>query len=133
MAASPKKGGATTDDIMAAASMMPLLMLSKREPVNAALGLTTDKLGVVLLHKKMKPKKVLADLKAEAKKVQLNMRPLRCGSARTRSIRRSTPRWCGSASTRKRRPNLRTDRARRRHDPGRSCGAGRHRTGERHL
>ena len=73
MAASPTKGGATPDDIMAPAAMRPLLALSKREPVSAAVGMTADKLGVVLLHKTMKPKKVLAQLKAEAKKVQLNI------------------------------------------------------------
>ena len=60
MAASPKKGGATPDDIMALAEMKALLSLSKREPVSAAVGMTDDKLGVVLLHKKMKPEKVLA-------------------------------------------------------------------------
>ena len=73
MAASPTKGGATPDDIMAPAAMRPLLALSKREPVSAAVGMTADKLGVVLLHKTMKPKKVFAQLKAEAKKVQLNI------------------------------------------------------------
>jgi hypothetical protein len=71
MAALPKKGGATPDDIMTPAAIKPLLALSKREPVSAAVGVTADKLGVLLLHKMMKPKKVLAQLRAEAKKVQL--------------------------------------------------------------
>ena len=83
MATAPKKGGATPDDIMTAAAMKPLLLLSKREPVNCALGLTADKAGVLLLHKKMKPKKVLSELRNEAKKVKLDLEnaTLRFGTA----------------------------------------------------
>ena len=81
--ATGKKDGPTPDDIMAAAQMKPLLMLSKREPVSAALGMTADKLGVVLLDKKAKPRKALAQLRAEAKKIQLGLdnASLRFGTA----------------------------------------------------
>lgn len=81
--AAGKKDGATPDDIMGAAQMKPLLMLSKREPVSAAVGMTADKLGVVLLDKKMKPKKALAQLRTEAKKIQLGLdnASLRFGTA----------------------------------------------------
>lgn len=66
-----KKGGPTPDDIMAPGEMKPLLIKSKQEPVNCAIGLTEDKLGVILLHRKMKPKKLLAEMKTQAKKVKL--------------------------------------------------------------
>jgi hypothetical protein len=68
-----KKAGPTPDDIMAPAEMKPLLIKSKQEPVNCAIGLTEDKLGVVLLHRRMKPKKLLAELKKKAKDVKLNL------------------------------------------------------------
>ena len=77
------KEGATPDDIMGAAQIKPLLMLSKREPVSAAVGMTADKLGVVLLDKKAKPKKALAQLRGAAKKIQLGLdnASLRFGTA----------------------------------------------------
>lgn len=83
MAMPAKKGAASPDDIMSAAEMKPLLMLSKREPVNAAVGMTADKMGVILLNKKGKPRKVMSDLKAEAKKVGLALESasLRFGTA----------------------------------------------------
>lgn len=83
MATSPKSGTASPDDIMAAAAMKPLLMLSKREPVFCALGLTSDKSGVILLHKTMKPKKVMAELRNQAKKIKLELdnATLRFGTA----------------------------------------------------
>jgi hypothetical protein len=46
-----------SDAIMTPDKMKPLLALSKREPVSAAIGLTTDGEGLILLHKKAKPKK----------------------------------------------------------------------------
>ena len=72
-----------SDKIMTAAKMKPLLALSKREPVQAAVGLTADGDGVVLLDKKLKPKKVLAMLKAEAAKAKIQLQPstLRFGKA----------------------------------------------------
>jgi hypothetical protein len=73
----------TSDSIMSPGEMKPLLALSKLEPVQAAIGITGDGDGVILLHKKMKPKKVLATLKADAKKagIALNTSSLRFGKA----------------------------------------------------
>ncbi len=72
-----------SDTIMAPDKMKPLLALSKREPVQAAIGLTADGEGVILLHKTAKPKKVFAMLKAAAakSKLQLNPASLRFGRA----------------------------------------------------
>ena len=71
------------DTIMAPDKMKPLLALSKREPVQAAIGLTADGEGVILLHKTAKPKKVFAMLKAAAAKSKLPLNPasLRFGRA----------------------------------------------------
>src|SRR5277367_5501924 len=78
-----KKGGVATDAIMSPAEMKPLLMLSKREPVNAVIGLTKEHEGVILLNKRIKPKKLLAQLKADARKakVDLDITTLRFGKA----------------------------------------------------
>jgi hypothetical protein len=55
------------DAIMAPAEMKPILALSKRGmPISCAIALTKEKEGVILLHKKLKPKKLLAELKKEA-------------------------------------------------------------------
>ncbi len=83
MAAPPKPKGPASDLIMTSDKMKPLLALSKREPVQAAIGLTSDGDGLILLDKKAKPKKVFAMLKAEAgkAKLQLNMSSLRFGRA----------------------------------------------------
>jgi hypothetical protein len=55
------------DAIMAPAEMKPILALSKRgTPISCAIALTKEKEGVILLHKKLKPKKLLAELKKEA-------------------------------------------------------------------
>ena len=83
MAAPPKGKGPASDSIMAAEKMRPLLALSKREPVQAAFGLTSDGEGVLLLDKKAKPKKVLSMLRADAgkAKLQLNTGTLRFGRA----------------------------------------------------
>ncbi len=78
-----KKGGVATDAIMSPAEMKPLLMLSKREPVNAVIGMTKDHDGVILLSRRIKPKKLLAQLKADARKakVELDLTSLRFGKA----------------------------------------------------
>jgi hypothetical protein len=78
-----KKGGVATDTIMSPAEMKPLLMLSKREPVNAVVGMTRDKDGVILLSRRIKPKKLLAQLKADARKakIELDITSLRFGKA----------------------------------------------------
>jgi hypothetical protein len=55
------------DAIMAPAEMKPILALSKRGmPISCAIALTKEKEGVILLHRKLKPKKLLAELKKEA-------------------------------------------------------------------
>ena len=72
-----------SDSIMAVDKMKPLLALSKKEPVQAAIGLTSDGEGLILLDKKAKPKKVFSMLKASAgkSKLQLNTSSLRYGRA----------------------------------------------------
>jgi hypothetical protein len=82
MAVAAKKGSAS-DEIMSPGEMKPLLALSKREPVQAAIGLTSEGEGIILLDKKLKPKKVLATLKASAQKakIQLQTATLRFGKA----------------------------------------------------
>jgi hypothetical protein len=70
----PSKGKApASDSIMTPDKMKPLLALSKQEPVQAAIGLTADGDGLLLLHKIAKPKKVLAMLRAEAGKAKLSL------------------------------------------------------------
>jgi outer membrane protein OmpA-like peptidoglycan-associated protein len=68
-----KKGGVATDSIMSPAEMKPLLMLSKHEPVSAVVGMTRDKDGIILLSRRIKPKKLLAQLKADARKAKLDL------------------------------------------------------------
>jgi hypothetical protein len=72
-----------SDSIMTAGKMKPLLALSKHKPLQAAIGLTAEGDGVILLHKKAKPKKVLSMLKAAAgkAKLKLNNASLRYGRA----------------------------------------------------
>jgi hypothetical protein len=74
---------AAADSIMAPDKMKPLLALSKREPVQAAIVLSNDGEGIILLDKKAKPKKVASMLKAIAAKakLQLNSSSLRFGRA----------------------------------------------------
>ena len=60
-----------------------MLALSKQEPVQAAIGLSADGEGIILLDKKAKPRKVAAMLKASAAKakIQLNGSSIRFGRA----------------------------------------------------
>jgi hypothetical protein len=83
MAAPPKGKAPASDTIMEPGEMKPLLALSKREPVHAAVGITSDGDGIILLDKKKKPKKVLAELKASAAKAKIQLQPstLRFGKA----------------------------------------------------
>ena len=83
MAAPPKGKAPASDTIMEPGEMKPLLALSKREPVHAAVGITSDGDGVILLDKKKKSKKVLADLRASAAKAKIQLQPstLRFGKA----------------------------------------------------
>ncbi len=72
-----------SDAIMTPEKMKPLLALSKREPVQAAIGLTAEGDALILLDKKAKPKKVMAMLRADAgkAKMQINAASLRFGRA----------------------------------------------------
>jgi hypothetical protein len=83
MAVAAKSKGPASDSIMAPEKMRPLLALSKQEPVHAAIGLTADGEGLILLDKKAKPKKVFAMLRSDAAKakLQLNGSSLRFGRA----------------------------------------------------
>ena len=68
---------------MTPAAMKAVLAVSKHEPVQAAIGLTADGEGLLLLDKKAKPRKVLANLRAAAakEKITLNTASLRFGRA----------------------------------------------------
>ncbi len=71
------------DGVMSPAELKPLLLLSKREPVNCAIGLTRDKQGAILLDKRAKPRKVAALFKkaAQGKKIELEASTVRFGRA----------------------------------------------------
>lgn len=77
------KADPTPDDIMSLAEIKPMLLKSKQEPVSCALALTSDKEGVLLLHKKTKPRALLGALKSEAGKIKLGIEnsTLRFGTA----------------------------------------------------
>jgi len=83
MAMSVQANQPASDIIMSPLEMKPLLMLSKRQPVYTAIGITGDGEGVILLNKRMKSKRVLATLKAEAAKAKIQLQPstLRFGKA----------------------------------------------------
>ena len=75
--------GHASDSIMGADKIKPLLTSSKQEPVQAAIALTSDGDGLILLDKKKKPRAVMALLKASAAKAKLQLQPstLRFGRA----------------------------------------------------
>jgi hypothetical protein len=73
MAAPPQKKAPACDSIMKPAAMKLLLAVSKREPLQAAIALTSDGEGIVLLDKKMKPKKVRTQLLKDAKDAKINI------------------------------------------------------------
>jgi len=83
MATPPKGKEPAADSIMKPAAMKLLLAVSKQEPVQAAIAMTADGEGLMLLDKKAKPKKVLSMLRAEAAKakITLNNSSLRFGRA----------------------------------------------------
>lgn len=72
-----------SDQIMPSGKMKPILVLSKREPVQAAIALTSDSEAVMLLDKKAKPRAVMSMLKADAAKagIVLNATTIRFGRA----------------------------------------------------
>ncbi len=53
--------------LMSSAEMKPLLKLSRRRSVSCAVALTRDRQAVVLLHRRLKPRKLLAELKQKAR------------------------------------------------------------------
>ncbi|HLY57264.1 MAG TPA: OmpA family protein [Stellaceae bacterium] len=62
------------DDVMSAAELRPILALAKRgNPVACAIGLTKTKEGVILVDKRLKPKKVRDLLKKQAADVGLQL------------------------------------------------------------
>jgi hypothetical protein len=65
--------GPASDTIMGTDKMKPLLALSKRDPVQAAIGLTSDGEAIILLDKKAKPKKVLSMMRGIASKAKINL------------------------------------------------------------
>lgn len=71
------------DAIMSAAQLKPLLLLSKHGPVSCAIGMTKDKHGVILLDRKAKPRKVMAELRkaAAGASVEIEASSLRFGTA----------------------------------------------------
>ena len=81
MAAREAEGGESGGDLMAVAELRPVLMQSKRKPVSCAVGLTKDKQAVVLLDRKMKPRKLMAEFKSRAKGagLELDMTSVRFG------------------------------------------------------
>ena len=70
-------------EVMGAAELKPLLLLSKRKPVSCAIGMTKDKQGVILLHKRTKPRKLMAELLRQGKGggLELDRASLRFGRA----------------------------------------------------
>ncbi len=59
--------------LMSPAEMKPLLLLSKRDPVSAVIGLTKAKDGVVFLTKKVRPRKLMAQMKKRAADARLDL------------------------------------------------------------
>lgn len=76
----------TDDDavaLMTAAELKPLLRLSRRRPVSCAICMTKSNEGIVLMDRRMKPRRVLSQFRREAKEndLALNLPTLRFGRA----------------------------------------------------
>ena len=71
------------EPLMSPQLMKSLLMLSKKEPVSCAIGLSKDKTGLILLDKKAKPQKLVALLKkkASASSIEVDTGSIRFGHA----------------------------------------------------
>lgn len=107
MAVQPKEVNrvqASADAIMPAAAMRPLLNTSKQKPVSCAVALTKDKDAILLLHRTMRPRKVMAELRkqASAAKVDLDLTTLRFGRA---TVDGASDSQCVNISTNKEVPN----------------------------
>ena len=70
-------------ELMPAAELKPLLKLSRRRPVSCAIAMAKDRTGVVLLHRRTKPRKLMAELRrqAAAAGIELNTGSIRFGRA----------------------------------------------------
>jgi hypothetical protein len=84
-----KKPEASPDDLMKPAAIRSLLSMVKKDgekEISAAIALTEDKEGVIMLEKKMKPKKLRSHMIAEAKDAGLSlaMSSIRFGKATTK-------------------------------------------------
>ncbi len=79
----PASKDSASEKIMASAELKQLLAKSKKEPLSAAIALTNDEEGIILLDKKKKPKGVRSLLIKEAakNKVGLNKQSIRFGRA----------------------------------------------------
>jgi hypothetical protein len=69
--------------LMTKAEIKPLLRLSRRRPISCAICMTKDGEGVVLLNRRVKPRKVMAQMRRDAKEagLALNFPTLRFGRA----------------------------------------------------
>lgn len=70
-------------EIMSAAELKPLLKLSRHRPVNCVIAMTKNKQGVILMHRRTKPRKLMAELRrqATAAGMELNTTSIRFGRA----------------------------------------------------
>jgi len=80
LVATTGKGG-NAGALMTAAELKPLLHLVKRQAVNCAVAMDKNKQGIILLHRRTKSKKLLAELKRQAKAggIELDTTSLRFG------------------------------------------------------
>lgn len=92
------------DGIMPTAALRLLLATSKQKPVGCAVALTKDKEAILLLHRTMRPKKVMAELRkqAAAAKVDLDLTTLRFGRA---TVDGASDSQCVNVSVNKQVPN----------------------------
>lgn len=69
--------------LMTEAELKPLLRLSRRRPISCAICMTKDGAGVVLMDRRIKPRKVMAQMRRDAKEIALplNLPTLRFGRA----------------------------------------------------
>ena len=77
------KNGTGSEPITPMAELKPLLHLARRKPLGCAVAMDKGKQGHVLLHRRTKPKKLLAELKRQAKAsgIELDPTSLRFGRA----------------------------------------------------
>jgi hypothetical protein len=78
------KKPASADDIMSPADMKPILAKARRgNPISCVIGMTKDKAGLILLDRKRRPKKLMAELKKQAADLGLEIEAtsLRFGTA----------------------------------------------------